>query len=192
MAQDEAGTITRETAAKLLMVTPRYITQLVKDGWIQKSENDRYTIAGVVQGYIKCLKDEKRRNSQKTSQSKVSDARSREIELRIAEREKRLMPVQEVLDMVADVIGNLKSEQIGIPARVSRDRVVRSLIEDAIAGSHKRAGETLAAHYASCGIDISTSGLAARANTGRLGAGKSKLPAKRRGAGAARAVAHPV
>ena len=137
------GTISRETAAKLLMVTPRYISMLVKDGWIQKGPEDHYTTVGVVQGYIKFLKDDVRRNSQQTAQSKAADARAREIELRIAQRERTLVPVDEAVAAMSFAIGAVRAEIEGAAANITRDRELRNRIQDAHDGILKRAAQRI-------------------------------------------------
>ena len=60
-ASERAGTITIDVAAKLLTVTPEWVRQLTKDGWIAKTNRGRYRVVDVVQGYIRFLKDEARR-----------------------------------------------------------------------------------------------------------------------------------
>lgn len=139
----DAGVISRETAAKLLMLTPRHIARLVSDGWIKKSVDDRYTVVGCVQGYINYLKDETRRNSQRSAVTEKDAARTREIELRIAMRERTLVGVDEAGAVVDAVIGAMRAEVDGLPARMRRDRALREELQKLLDGILIRAADRL-------------------------------------------------
>lgn len=139
----ETGVITRETAAKLLMLTPRHIARLVADGWIKKSADDRYTVVGCVQGYIGYLKDESRRNSQRSAVTEKDAARTREIELRIAMRERTLVGVDEAQVVCDAVIGAVRAEVDGLPARMRRDRALREELQKLLDGILIRAADRL-------------------------------------------------
>lgn len=58
------GQISAAVAAKLVMVTDRHLRRLVAEGWIRKTDDGQYTLVGVVQGDINCLKDEQRNLSE--------------------------------------------------------------------------------------------------------------------------------
>ena len=58
-----AGVITTAQAAKLLMVSEAWLGRLAKEGYIQKLDRGRWNLVSVVQGHIRFLKDEERRNS---------------------------------------------------------------------------------------------------------------------------------
>lgn len=141
---EEAGVVTAETAAKLLMLTDRHLRRLVADGWVQKTPEGRYTIVGSVQGYIRYLKDEARRGSKSAANNRTADARAREIELRISQKERVLIPLAHALETTDHVIGLMRSELDGLPARMTRDRELRYRIEEAIDGILKRASQRLA------------------------------------------------
>lgn len=120
-----ANSISVDTLAKLLMMTPHRVRQLERAGWIQKAGYGLYSIVEGVQGYIRFLKDETKRSSQSAAAARVQEARAKEIELRTAREENRLVELEEALSFVDGVIGVLKSEIYGIPARVTRDLELR-------------------------------------------------------------------
>jgi hypothetical protein len=134
-AAPQSGTITVEVAAKLLMVSTERVRQLAKDGYIQRPAKNTYPLVGVVQGYIRFLKDEERRTSKSASANRVADARAREIELRTAERANELIETDEALAVLDDLLGTCKAEMAGIPARITRDvslrRKIKTEIDDA-------------------------------------------------------------
>jgi phage terminase Nu1 subunit (DNA packaging protein) len=137
------ATIGAEGIARLLMTTPRRVQQLVADGWIEKAGRNGYTIAGAVHGYIRFLKDEQRRASKTASLSRVQDARAREIELRTARDEHVLMETAECITVVDEIVGGLRSEIAGVPARVTRDIELRRKIATEIDDIFRRTADRL-------------------------------------------------
>jgi hypothetical protein len=135
-----AGMMSAESASKLLMITRQRIAQLVREGFIPApASRGAYHVVGTVQGYIRFLKDEERRTSKTQAESKVRDARAREIEIRIAEKTRDLVPMDEAMNAVDYVFGLLKTELVSMPARITRDLALRRQIEDELDGTLARA-----------------------------------------------------
>jgi len=132
-ANSEQGFITLDTAAKLVMLTPRRVQQLAADGYISRKDG-KYTIVGVVQGYIRYLQEEDRRTAKSAAESRVRDRRADEIELRILEKQGTLLEESraEALGLVDVVIGGLKADLYAIPARTTTDIGLRRKIEEEI------------------------------------------------------------
>jgi hypothetical protein len=55
---EDAGTITRDVAARLIMVEPGAFDQLVREGWFKPVSRLRYKLVDVVQGHIKAMQHE--------------------------------------------------------------------------------------------------------------------------------------
>ena len=123
------GAISTEGGAKLIMVSVRHFFRLVHDGWIKKSPDGHYLIVAVVQGYIAALKDEVRRGSALSAKNRVGDARAREIELRIAQQERSLLPIESCLEFADVICGAFRSELSSMPAALTRDRELRAKIQ---------------------------------------------------------------
>jgi len=134
----QAGMITVAQASKLLMVTPQWLRQLAAKGYIPKAVKGMYPLVAVVQGYIKWLKDEERRTSKVQAESGLKAARQREVELRIAEREGRLVDMEDVQAFFAFNTATFRAELEGVPAAVTRDLELRGAIERAIDGAISR------------------------------------------------------
>ena len=64
-------------------------------------------LVGAVQGYLKYLKEDERRSTRSAADSRVRDARALEIELRIAERTRDLIPLEDALTDMAELAGLL-------------------------------------------------------------------------------------
>lgn len=126
------------------------IRQLIKQGFIEGAIPGRGKIPGTVPlrramlGVIRFGKDEARRTSKSASASRVQDARAREIELKTAEREGRLMAVEEVRAVVAEWGAILRTGFSGIPARITRDMTFRRKIETEIDDVFRQATEHFA------------------------------------------------
>jgi hypothetical protein len=118
---EQSGLIPIGQAARLLMISEERIRQFVKQGYVAKSEKRGYVqLVGAVQGYLRYLKEDERRSSKSAADSRVRDARALEIELRIAERSRDLIPIEDALTDMAEFAGLVRSELAGLPARLTR------------------------------------------------------------------------
>jgi hypothetical protein len=127
-----SGECNSDTGSKLLMCTPQWFNQLVRDGWIKKLGKNRYRVVDVVQGYIKHLQDENRRAQKSAAASRVQDARAAQIEMLTARDMGKLVDVDDVLTWQSEILGALRSELTGVPAATTRDLAVRAEIEKQI------------------------------------------------------------
>lgn len=143
MADTQGDAISFEVAGRLLMIGPDRIRQLVKAGYISKVRPAHTTIVSAVQGYIRFLKDEDRKNTQKGAAGKATEARTREIELRIAERKRDLIPQEDAKAAVTQLAATVKAEFTGLPARWTRDMAERRRLEQEIDASFERIADAL-------------------------------------------------
>ena len=130
--KDYADVATTARITDLIGIGGERLNQLSKDGWFKQLGKNRWNIAAVVKGFIKYKNDADRRTSKSAVQSRVSAARAREIELRIAKQTGELCETQEALALVDDILGTLRSELSGLPAMVTRDLKMRSEIEKCV------------------------------------------------------------
>lgn len=136
--------ITIETAATLLELTPQRINQLVASGHIQKPKRGYTTIVSAVRGYIRFLKEESAKTTKSAAASRAVDARADEIQLRISERKRELIP-QEDANMAMDLLAGEVARQLsGLGARVTRDIPLRRKIEAAVNESQGKIATALA------------------------------------------------
>lgn len=138
MAGDELGMISPGQAAELLMLSTERLRQLAREGYIPKATRAGYPLVAVVQGYIKFLKDEERRTSKVQAESGLKAARQREVELRNAEREGRLVDLDEIRGVFVQVEATLRAELTGLPSAVTRDLKLREDIETYMHGAFAR------------------------------------------------------
>jgi hypothetical protein len=146
--QSLAGILLKtEDAAKLIGKSKIWLAKLVKDGFVKpgdkRGQTTLYKPADVAQGYARYLTDEQRRSSKSATLSAVQAARAREIEMRIAREEHKLIDVDEALAVLDEIVGGLRADFSGFAASVTRDPVLRSLIEEKIDAIYKRHSDGL-------------------------------------------------
>jgi uncharacterized coiled-coil protein SlyX len=148
MAEDpkaqEAGVIRIDQAASLLMISTERVRQLMRAGYIKRGKRaGTVALVAAVQGYIGFLKDEEKRSTKTAADSRVRDARAKEIEIRVAERERTLIPFEDAVAALDVVVSKVRTEVIGIPARMTRDISLRRKIETEVDGSLSRIADAL-------------------------------------------------
>jgi len=124
-----AGLIPIEQASKLLMIGAERIRQHIKDGFIPRATRGKVSLVGAVQGRLRFLEEQLQKSTQASGANKVRDAREREINLRIAKEENRLIEFDEAQGVLDELIGDFKAALAGLPARVTKDPVLRVTIE---------------------------------------------------------------
>src|SRR5258708_7702915 len=97
-------------AARLIGKSETWVVRLVKEGDLKKVRTGKYRRADVAQAALRFREADDRRSSQTEEAKRVHAARAREIELRIARDEGRLIPLDDVRAAVADVLGTYRSD----------------------------------------------------------------------------------
>lgn len=154
------GTISIGTAAKLLKVSDERIRQLVKLGYIKRVGRGAFNLVNVVHGYIDFLKEEERRSSKSATASRMQDAKTAEIEMRIAEKRRQLIPVEDHHAALDIVVGKVRAEFSGLPARVTRDMGLRRQLEAETNASLNRIADAVeaSAEFIEKGGDLPSGG----------------------------------
>lgn len=135
--------ISRAEAAKLIGKSPRWINQLVNDGFVKQAQPGLYKPADVAKGFAASILDDKQKKSRSGTLATVQTARAREIDLRVAQKERKLIGIDEAIDLVDEVLGTLKSDFDGAAAGITRDQNLRVQIEGKIDEILKRASDNL-------------------------------------------------
>ena len=114
-------------------------------GYVARPRPGRTTIVSAVQGYIRFLKDEDRKTSKTAADTRVRDARAAEIEMRVAIQKRQMIPIEDATALVDILVGKVREEITGLPARVTRDVDLRRKIEAEVNGSQVRLSEAVTA-----------------------------------------------
>ncbi|WP_155734628.1 hypothetical protein [Brucella intermedia] len=138
MADFNDLTLTAGQIAALLTLSIERVRQLVNAGYIPRIGKAKYPVVGAVQGYIRFLKDEEKRTSKSAADDNLKAARQREVELRIAKEEGRLVEMDDVEAVSSSILATLRAELAGLPASVTRDVKLREEIEKGLNGAFAR------------------------------------------------------
>jgi restriction endonuclease Mrr len=143
-------TITVSQAAALLGRSDRWVQSLVKAGYIERANRGEYTLVAVIRGTLAYYEDQITKNNKAAAATRASEARTREIELRIRERSRELIAMEDARAVVGEMAALVRAELAGLAARYTRDmearRVLEEVIDDAlerIAGGAEKAGAAL-------------------------------------------------
>jgi phage terminase Nu1 subunit (DNA packaging protein) len=106
-----------------------HILMLVKTGLLKKVGPGRYRVADVAQAALNFRESEDRQSSQTAETRRVQTARAKEIELRTARAQGRLIEVEDLKFWMDETLGMFRSELWGLPAASSRDLTLRVEIQ---------------------------------------------------------------
>jgi hypothetical protein len=106
------------------------IVQLADEGVIARLDDGRFDQDQARLAYLTWLRDPARRSAKSAAASELERAKTRLIQLRIAEREKVLMRADEHFGLVDEMAGLFRTGLSSLPARIAgRDLVERRRIE---------------------------------------------------------------
>lgn len=143
MADQQGDLITLDVAGRLLMIGPERIRQLNRQGYIPIPKRGFTTIVGAVQGYIRFIKDEDRKATATGALERAREAKARETEQKIAERDRRLIPIEDAEVAMDILVGAVNRELDGQAARITRDLTLRRSIEADVHGAKIRISKAL-------------------------------------------------
>lgn len=144
-------TVTAKELGWLIGIGPRRVQQLGKIEVFQKAKRGQYFLEGAVQAYTKHLVESE---TGKVDKGKSRDSfefeRARNLKLRNDKAELTLVDMKLAVATVDFIIGELRADLSGLPARISDDLGVRRELENGIdqvlgqlAGRYEEAGEAL-------------------------------------------------
>lgn len=145
-AKFQAVTATTAQLAAAFGVTKQRVGQVVAEGWFKPMDGKRgvFNWADAMNGYVRMLKDEGRRTSKGAAESRVRDARTADLEQRMAIRSRELIRFEEAEAALETIVGLVRTEFGGLPARVTRDLTLRREIQNAIDAALARIAKQLA------------------------------------------------
>jgi phage terminase Nu1 subunit (DNA packaging protein) len=121
--------VSQEGFARHIGVSRERVRQLLAEHVIELLSDGRIDLDRARLAYIQQLRTRPVRSQ---AGDKLREARAAEIELRVAERARRLIEIEEAVDAMVAVCGAIRTEMGGVPARVTRDLALRRQIENAI------------------------------------------------------------
>jgi hypothetical protein len=137
-------TLTADQAGQLLGRSRQWVFNLVKDGHIEKQAKGKYTLVAVIRGAMAYYEDQLKKTSKTAISSRATDARAREIELRIEEKTRGLVPRDDANLALDLVVGEVNKQLSGLSARITRDVSLRRKIEAEVYETKRKIAEALA------------------------------------------------
>lgn len=136
--------VTNREAGEHLGISEAMVRKLISDGFIEKAASGGVSIAQSTLGYVRFLREEDRSSRKSTAEAGLKAARQREIEMRIAERENRLVDTEEAIAFVDHIVGRFRAVFGGLPARYTRDIKERRRLEAEVNGGLQQVSGLLA------------------------------------------------
>src|SRR5689334_7200475 len=138
MAEEKPKTITVGQAATLLNKTERFVEYLVSYGFVLKSKKGQYSLTAVIHGYVDYMDQKLAASSKSAAASRVTDARTRLLEIGIAERQRQLIPLDDAKAVMAQFAAQVRAELTGMPARLTRSPAERLKLKPEVDGALRR------------------------------------------------------
>jgi hypothetical protein len=132
------NTLTINQAAALFGRSTQWVHQLVNAGFITKEAKNQYTLVSLVRGALAYYEDLQTKSTKTAAASRATDARTREIELRIKERSRELIPLEDAKAVIGEMAAAVRAEFQGVSARFTRDIQERRRLEQEIDGAFDR------------------------------------------------------
>lgn len=126
--------------AKIFSDTEGRLVRLIADGKIKEVARGRVGLVEAVQAFLDDLRADLRANTASASVEKAREARADAAQLRLAEKRREVIPRDEAEAAVDYVCGAINSALASIPARVTRDPMLRRRIDAVVLRSRKDIG----------------------------------------------------
>lgn len=136
-AFDPHALITIEDAGRMLDLSAERVRVLIKSGFIDRPHPGRVTLSSVARGYARYWQEKASSETKTSADSRVRDARAREIEMRNDERMRKLIPLDDALAIMDEYTAVVREAMDSIPARVTRDIGMRRVIEAEVNAAHE-------------------------------------------------------
>lgn len=125
--------------ARLLDLSLERLRQLAAEGWFPRAVAGQYPLVATIQGYVKFLRDAERRSARSKPAADLQAARQREIELRIAEREAKLIEAEDVEAEASRIVATYRDCFAKLGRKITRDRVLAASVDQALSSATSRA-----------------------------------------------------
>jgi len=127
--------ITIKSLATGLGVSVQLLNRLAQQGVVIKTRHGHCEQWASVRGYIEYreqIESDRAAPDETSAGERVKSERARKLKLENDEKELRLVQMPDAVSTLDAIVGPLKADLAGVPARVSDDVAARRRIEDAI------------------------------------------------------------
>lgn len=136
--------ISLQEAAELMGISYPLARKIVGEGHVQRSARGRVRLGDWGRGYAAYRDAGDKRSTKSASTSRVSDARATEIEQRIAERNRHLVPTEEATAAIDHIVAACAEAFAALPAMLTRNIEERKRIETQVKRAQGEVAKRLA------------------------------------------------
>ena len=127
--------LTRDEIGRLIGLTGRRVTQMADEGKIPKPVNGKYNAPAVIRALLNGAKERRAPTPLEKAQAKRAEEIAAEIADRRAAKRGELIAVDAAVAIFDELVAAVRSEIVGLPARVTRDMALRRKLEDEVDAS---------------------------------------------------------
>jgi hypothetical protein len=178
-------TTTTPALAQCFGLSLERIRQLAREGWFKALAPGKYDFIEAAGGYIKFLRDQDRRSSKSSADTRIKDAKAKDIEVRTAQRLGRLVPLETFEEMIDTIAGMVRTEFAGLATVVTRDLILRRIIEREVNARLRRIAEQAMAEAIRLEASSRADDAVRADRAGRVGGGEQDVPTDSGSTGAA-------
>lgn len=123
------ATVSASALARHLDCSRQYLTKLEADGVIRR-EGDGFNLDAARTSYIRHLRRERQQSPRSEADTDFQRAKAELIRLRIDEKQRKLIPIDEAIEVTEKICGVMLTHLSGLPARIAdRDLQARRRAE---------------------------------------------------------------
>ncbi|KTS30844.1 hypothetical protein NS228_06300 [Methylobacterium indicum] len=140
-------TVPTTTLATLCGISPRRVQQLQQEGVFASETHGQWNALVCVPAFITHRVAQEHANTAARTggaAERHQSAKAKQVEMRTAREEHRLIETAEALAVVDEIVATAKTAFAGLPPRVTRDLALRETIEGEIANIFDRLGAQFA------------------------------------------------
>lgn len=135
---DDRKIATAKEIAEATGRTARWVRLMATEGRFQRVGRGHYDLLSVAAGLLAMLDEKATAQPKSDARERFDQAKAKEAEMRIAERERELIPQVEALDAMSLLVGRVSEEFNGMARRCTRDVDLQKVIEAEADGSKAR------------------------------------------------------
>ncbi len=128
-AKEDVQILGSEQTARLLDISGAFLRRMTQEGKIPKRAKGKYGLVEAVHAYIRFLRDENARSTKTAASSRMQDAKTAEIELRLAEKQRTVVPLDDATYAMEFAAAKFRDALMSLPARYTRDMAERRKLE---------------------------------------------------------------
>lgn len=128
----------RDEIGALIGVTGRRVTQMAAEGKIPSPIKGKYDAPAVIRALLNGVKERRDPSPLERAQARKAEAAAAETEMRLSARRGELVSVEFATSVFDELVALVRSELVGLPARVTRDVGLRRKLEEEVDASLSR------------------------------------------------------